>query len=80
MNNNKDEINIIKLRSTSNEMELNMMKEILYDNHIPYIIKDHGAGGHMRIIGGSSFFGTDIMVEEDYYERANELLESIRID
>lgn len=80
MSNNKDEVNIIKLRSTSNEIELNMMKAILDDNHIPYIIKNHGAGGHMRIIGGSSFFGTDVMVEEGDFEIANGLLESISIE
>nr|WP_300005863.1 DUF2007 domain-containing protein [Tissierella sp.] len=80
MGDNKDEVKLIKLRSTSNEMELNMMKAILDDNHIPYIMKNHGAGGHMRIIGGSSFFGTDLMIEEGDYEIANGLLESIRIE
>lgn len=80
MSKNKDEVNIIKLRSTSNEMELNIMKAILEDNHIPYIIKNHGAGGHMRIIGGSSLFGTDLMVEEGDYEIAKGLLESISME
>ena len=79
MKRKNDEVNIIKLRSTSNEMELNMMKAILDDNNIPYIIKNHGAGGHMRIIGGRSLFGTDVMVEENDFDRANDLLESISI-
>ena len=80
MKKNNDEVNIIKLRSTSNEMELSMMKAILDDNHIPYLIKNHGAGGHMRIIGGSSLFGTDVMVAEDDFDAANNLLESISIE
>lgn len=46
MNNNMDNINIIKLRSISNEIELDMIKAILGDNNIPYIVKDHGAGGN----------------------------------
>ena len=79
MKNNKDGINIIKLRSTSDEIQLNMIKAILDDNNIPYIIKNHGAGGHMRIIGGRSLFGTDVMVEENDFDRANDLLESISI-
>ena len=80
MNNNMDNINIIKLRSISNEMELDMIKAILGDNSIPYIVKDHGAGGHMRIIGGGSLFATEVMVAEYDFDRANKLLESISID
>ncbi|MGO1470622.1 MAG: putative signal transducing protein [Tissierella sp.] len=75
-----DNINIVKLRSISNEIELNMIKAILDDNSIPYIIKNHGAGGHMRIISGSSQFATDIMVAEYDIDRAKSLLESISID
>lgn len=80
MRNNADDVNIIKLRSISNEMELGMIKEILEDNRIPYIIKDYGPGGHMRIISGGSLYGTDVMVEEDDFDKANSLLESISID
>lgn len=76
---NKD-VNLIKLRSVSNEMELRMIKEILNDNNIPYIIRDYGPGGHMRIIGGGSIFGTDVMVDEDDYDKGNNLLESISIE
>lgn len=77
---NKDNLKLIKLRSISNEIELSIIKEILYDNAIPYIVKDYGPGGHMRIVTGGSIFGTDIMVAEDDFDRANELLRSIRID
>ena len=80
MRNNADDVNIIKLRSISNEMELGMIKEILEDNNIPYIIKDYGPGGHMRIISGGSLYGTDVMVAEDDFDKANGLLESISID
>lgn len=75
-----DKINLIKLRSTINEVELSMIKEILSDNHIPYIAKDNGAGGYMRIIAGNSVYGTDIMVDEENYDKANKLLESINIE
>lgn len=80
MRNNADDINIIKLRSISNEIELGMIKEILKDNNIPYIVKDYGSGGYMRIISGGSLFGTDIMVKEADFDKANSLLESINID
>lgn len=80
MNNYESDINLIKLRSITNEMEFGMIKEILDDNKIPYIIRDYGPGGHMRLIGGSSIFGTDLMVKEDDFDRANDLLRSISID
>ena len=75
-----DDINLVILRSISNEIELAMIKDILEDNKISYIIKDQGAGGYMRIIGGGSIFGTDVMVAEADYEQAITLLESIGIE
>lgn len=80
MSKNIDEIKLIKLRSVSNEIELGMVKAILDENSIPYIVKDHGPGGHMRLIGGVSLFGTDIMVAQADVDRANSLLESIIVD
>ncbi len=77
--NNKDKINLRKLRSVTNEIELGMIKEILEDNNIPYILKDKGSGAYMRIITGSSPFSTEIMVEESEFDKANKILESISI-
>lgn len=70
----RDRIQTVVLKTTNDEYELNMIKEILDDNKIPYIIKDHGAGGYMRIIGGSSFYGTDILVEISDFEKAEFIL------
>ena len=80
MKNNIDDVNIIKLRSISNEIELGMIKEILDDNNIPYIIKNDGSGGYMRIITGGSSFVTDVMVKEADLDKSNDLLESIGIE
>ena len=77
MKNNVENVNIIKLRSISNEIELGMIKEILDDNNIPYIIKNHGSGGYIRIITGGSSFATDVMVKESDFDKSNNLLESI---
>ncbi|HZK00408.1 MAG TPA: DUF2007 domain-containing protein [Tissierellaceae bacterium] len=74
-----DNLDLIRLRSISNEIELAMIKDVLDDNNVLYIIKDQGAGGYMRIIGGGSIFGTDVMVAEADYEQAITLLESIGI-
>ena len=79
MSKNVDGINIIKLRSISNEMELGIIKAILGDHNIPYIVKNYGSGGHMRLISGRSLLGTDLMVEEADFDKANSLLESINM-
>lgn len=69
-----NEINTVLLRTTNNNIELNIIKELLEQNEIPYIIKDHGVGGYMRIISGDSIYGTDILVEESVIERAESLI------
>lgn len=80
MTNNVDSINIIKLKSISNDIELNMIKEILNDNDIPYIVKDYGSGGYMRIISGGSLQETDVMIDKSDLEEAKNLLEAIGIN
>ena len=72
-----DRINLVLLRTIYNELELGMITSLLEDNDIPFIVKDSGSGGYMRIISGGSPFTTDIMVDEAAYETANELLEQI---
>lgn len=72
-----EKINLVSLRTISNEFELGMITSILEDNDIPFIVKDYGSGGYMRIISGGSPFRTDIMVDEAAYEAANSLLEQI---
>lgn len=80
-NNQSNEIGLILLRTTSNNFELEMIKSILDDNNIPYILKDYGIGGYMRIISGdSSPYRTDILVESSTYNRAKEILEQITFE
>jgi len=73
-----NQIELVILKTVNNNIEMAIIKGILDDNDIPYIIKDHGAGGHMRIISGdSSPFRTDILVDKDIYERAKEIIGQI---
>lgn len=80
MDNNKEKQKLRKLRSVSNDIELNMIKGILGDNDIQYIIKDYGPGGHMRIITGGSLYAADVMVDESDLDDAKSLLKSINVD
>ena len=80
MDNNKGKLKLRKLRSVSNDIELNMIKGILEDNDIQYIIKDYGPGGHMRIISGESLYAADLMVDESDLDDAISILKSINVD
>lgn len=73
-----DDIDLVLLKSINNNYELDIITSILDDNNIPYIMKDHGVGGYMRIIGGdTSFYRTDILVEKSTYDEAKNLLNQI---
>ncbi len=75
----KDGINLVLLRTVYDEFNLGIIKSILEDNGIPYIVKDKGSGAYMRIISGSSPFSSDIMVDENAYDKASLLLEQISL-
>ncbi|MBU5257544.1 DUF2007 domain-containing protein [Tissierella praeacuta] len=79
-NKQSSEIDLVLLRTTNNNFELGIIKSILDDNNIPYIVKDYGAGGYMRIISGDSSYRTDILVEKSDYNQANEILEQITFE
>ncbi|MBS4537492.1 DUF2007 domain-containing protein [Clostridium sp. D2Q-11] len=73
-----NQIELVVLKTVNNNIEMAILKGILGDNDIPYIVKDHGAGGHMRIISGDSApFRTDILVDKAVYERAKEIIGQI---
>ncbi|MBU5427601.1 DUF2007 domain-containing protein [Tissierella pigra] len=77
MTKNKDDLEIVLLRSTNNNYELDLIKSLLEENNIPYIIREPGIGQHMRIIGGLPLYGTDILVEKSSFEKANNILEEL---
>ena len=72
--NGSNEINTVVLRTTNDNIELSMIKELLEQNEIPYIIREQGIGGYMRIISGNSLYGTDILVDESVFERAESII------
>ena len=74
---NNNEVKLVTLKTINDNFELGIIESILIDNLIPYILHDSGSGGYMRLISGSPIFGTDILVSEDDYEKANELIEGI---
>lgn len=80
--NNKDQDNLqlVILKTVHNNFELDMTKALLDENNIPYIVRDNGIGGYMRVISGSSIYGMDILVDESVYEKSKDIIEQISLD
>lgn len=68
------------LISMTDEFQLSAVVSILEENQIPFITKDNGLGNYMRIYSGRSIYGTDILVREDCFDKANDLIANFRED
>ena len=75
----KEEVELVLLKSTHDQYEFLTIKSILEEEEIPFIVKDRGSGGYMRIATGISFYPTDILVEKSAFERASNLLEELNL-
>ncbi|MDO5713953.1 MAG: DUF2007 domain-containing protein [Tissierellia bacterium] len=71
------EVQAVPLLSPDSQLELAIITGALEENKIPHFVKDEGAGGYMKIIGGINIFNTVIFVSEDDYERAKDIVISI---
>ena len=52
------------LTTVHDDAEMAIVCGILEDEKIPYLTKDRGSGGVVRVIAGYSMYGTDISVPE----------------
>ncbi|NLW22655.1 MAG: DUF2007 domain-containing protein [Tissierellia bacterium] len=77
---NSDDLDLILLKTAGNDYELNTITSILDENNIPYLVKEKGIGGYMRIISGSSLYGADILVEKSMYEKAKSIIDEFPWD
>ena len=77
---NKNNIEMVLLKTIYNSVELNFIKNLLDENAIPYIMQDYGSGGYMRIASGFSIYGTDILVEKSMYEKAKTIIDEFPWD
>lgn len=69
-----DKVELVLLRSVTDNYELHLIGELLEEAGIPFIVKERGGGGYMKIIGGASVFGTDIYVDKTAFEKAEKTL------
>ena len=71
----EQEKNEVEIFSSSNEYEINQVCAILKDNNIPFIRKDYGSGSYMNIYMGQSIQETSIIINEEEFDKASELIE-----
>ncbi len=76
----KDKVELVLLRSVTDNYELDIISGLMEEAAIPIIVKERGVGGHMKIVTGSSLYGTDIYVDKLDYKKANDLLERMELD
>ena len=62
------------LATFTEPVSLAIAEEMLHDNDIPYLKKERGCGGVVRILTGYQSFGTDLYVRPEDEERANDVL------
>ena len=53
---------------------LGIVRGMLEDEHIPYLVRERGSGSAMRILTGFSMFGTDVYVPTASLELAKALV------
>ena len=74
------ETEIVRLYITSDPCQLGLVCGVLKENGLPFLLKDRGTGGYLRVVSGISVFGTEILVNKDDLEKAKELMLGIGID
>lgn len=63
------------LHTVANEVEMSLVRGLLDGENIPFYSKDRDSSSYLRIFTGSSIYGTDIFVQEEDFDKANELLQ-----
>lgn len=76
----REDVKLVVLKLIDKEYDLIVAKALLEDNNIPFIVKNYGSGGYMRIIGRSSMYKTEILVEESTFEKAKSILDDVFLE
>ncbi len=68
--------NVELLFTAYDPAELAVKESVLKDAGIPYLCRERGSGGMMKIVAGFSVFGTDVFVLKEHIETARAIFES----
>lgn len=72
-----EEITEVLLYSSVKEFEISQICALLEDNNIPFIRQDGGSGSYMNLYMGQSAQEKRIIVTQDNYEKALEIITPI---
>lgn len=67
----------VKAVTIPDSITADMVLEALKDNNIPSYKKDLGVGNYKRITAGYSIYGSEIYVDEDSLDEANDIIVQI---
>ena len=68
---------IVALTNVRTEIEAELLQDILQQEGIAVMIKEHGSGGYSKIYMGISLFGETLYVNDYDYPRAVELMQAM---
>ena len=68
---------LVKLFTSDDNLQAEMIINTLKDNDIPALKEDLGNAGLMNLYGGNSKYGENIYVAEDNYAKAKEILSNM---
>lgn len=67
---------LVVVGTTTDNLQLGLMKNILEENEIPCMLKERREGSFMEQTMGFTLFGTDILVDKEMEPQAKKLLDS----
>lgn len=73
-----DHGNEVFLYNLSGPIELSYIESIFEEEGIPYRLEDSDMGLYLEALMGSSFFGKNVFVGENDFERASAIIESFK--
>ncbi len=65
---------LVLLTTVHDQVEMAIVRSILEGAEIPFLPKERGSGGAVKVIAGFSMYGTDLFVPESCYETAKALI------
>ena len=69
-----DDDEVVHLITVYDVAVLGIVRGMLEDENIPYLVRERGSGSAMRILTGFSMFGTDVYVPAGALEVAKDLV------
>lgn len=70
--------NLVKIYSTCDELEMQLITNLLDINGIHYILEDEGSGQYLRLYMGTSMLNKSILVHEENATKAIEIINNAK--